>query len=329
MDYINVISSDFKIAKHEYDKETKMIGAQCSEKVYPDNIVMMRNSNKFQSYHFNLLTLACLANMFDKEDLMLLYRMLNYTHNTEFGTYFTVYETYEDKCSRIICKPCNLYRLAEAFSVPFDSIKRICDILIRDNVLYEFDCYTDRYHTRKDKMYIFNSDFMNYADGSWFREDEWWFDEDGVLLWYQSMVYDAEYQANPELFNQRCKNGWRGEKILDGDDRNSPQYRKWIKDVTDRDKVCQCCGSSMNIDIHHIKPYATHKKLRVDVDNGIALCELHHSSMVLGGFHQTYGTRNNTPEQLLEYIKTKRNELGITDTSFIKSPFLLEHIEEI
>ena len=102
-----------------------------------------------------------------------------------------------------------------------------------------------------------------------------------------------------------------------------------MKDVANRDKVCQCCGSSMNIDIHHIKPYATHKKLRVDVDNGIALCELHHSAMVLGGFHQTYGTRNNTPEQLLEYIKTKRNELGITDTSFIKSPFLLEHIEEI
>ena len=33
--------------------------------------------------------------------------------------------------------------------------------------------------------------------------------------------------------------------------------------------------------------------------------------MVLGGFHQTYGTRNNTPEQLQTYIDNKRNELNL------------------
>ncbi len=166
---------------------------------------------------------------------------------------------------------------------------------------------------------------MNKIDNLTFN-NKWEFNEEGTILWYQSMIYDAEYQKDPNLFIQKCKDGWHGEKESDGEGRNSPAYNKWMKDVKNRDKVCQCCGSDNNLDIHHIRPYATHKKLRVDINNGIALCELHHSSMILGGFHQTYGTRNNTPEQLLEYIKTKRKELGITDTSFIKSPLLLEHI---
>ena len=324
---IYAIGKDFKVAMHEYDEENNSIGAQCSEKKYPDRIILNRDS--FQSYHFNVFTLACLNNIFDKEELMILYRIIDNTDNTENGTYLTTFEYYQDEFSRKVCIPCNLYQLSDSLSVPYSVIKKICDILIRDNVLYEYDCYLDRYHTKKDKCYFFNSDFIHYADGSWFREKEWEFNEEGTILWYQSMIYDAEYQKDPNLFIQKCKDGWHGEKESDGEGRNSPAYNKWMKDVKNRDKVCQCCGSDNNLDIHHIRPYATHKKLRVDVNNGIALCELHHSSMILGGFHQTYGTRNNTPEQLLEYIKTKRKELGITDTSFIKSPLLLEHIEEI
>ena len=35
--------------------------------------------------------------------------------------------------------------------------------------------------------------------------------------------------------------------------------------------------------------YAKYKDLRTNVNNGITLCELHHSSMVFGSFHQIYG----------------------------------------
>ena len=112
--------------------------------------------------------------------------------------------------------------------------------------------------------------------------------------------------------------------------RGDVYYNEWVLNVLERDnRTCQCCGSKLNPQAHHLKSYAKHKELRTDVNNGISLCECCHSPMVLNGFHQKYGTYNNTPEQLLEYIKTKRKELGITDTSFIKSPLLLEHIEEI
>lgn len=104
---------------------------------------------------------------------------------------------------------------------------------------------------------------------------------------------------------------YRGKDDL-SNGRNSLEYRQFVRRVLDRDNCsCVICNSNMNLEVHHIKPYAKFKDLRTDVHNGITLCELHHSSMVLGGFHQTYGTRNNTTEQLQEYIDNKRKELGL------------------
>lgn len=326
MEYINLIGKDFKIVQHEYDRENNIIGAQCSSKEYPDRIYF--GENKFQSYQMNMLTLACLNNIFNKEELMILYQMINCTDNCEYGTYFTKYDKYDYGIKRIIL-PCNIYELSDYISVDYMIVKKIVDILIKNNVLYELNYYKDRFHTVRDKCYFFDSRFINCSDGVWFNLENFKYDEDNVLLWIQSMAYDDEYNKDPIRFNQLCKEGWRGEKEYFCNGRNSSEYRKWLKDVTDRDKVCQCCGSNNNIDIHHINPYAKYKELRTDINNGIALCELHHSSMILGGFHQMYGTRNNTSEQLLEYIRNKRSELNITDKSFIKSPFLLEHINEI
>lgn len=115
-------------------------------------------------------------------------------------------------------------------------------------------------------------------------------------------------------------------------DRTSKEAKDWTNAIKERDKyVCQCCGSTerKGMASHHIKNWALYKELRYELSNGMCLCENCHNPYLEGSFHNVYGTRRNTPEQLLEYIKTKRNELGITDTSFIKSPFLLEHIEEI
>ena len=115
--------------------------------------------------------------------------------------------------------------------------------------------------------------------------------------------------------------------------RTSDSYLKFIRTVLKRDKfTCVCCDkytTKHDLEVHHLNGYEWFEEGRTDVNNGITLCECCHSSMVLNGFHQKYGTYNNTPEQLLEYIKIKRKELCITDTSFIKSPLLLEHIKEI
>lgn len=114
------------------------------------------------------------------------------------------------------------------------------------------------------------------------------------------------------------------------DSRNSFEYAQWEENVKNRDN-CRCviCGNTDELEVHHISPYATDYDNRINVENGITLCRRHHNARVKGSFHQDFGTHSNTPEQLLEYIKNKRLELNITDKSFIKSPFLLEHINEI
>ena len=96
--------------------------------------------------------------------------------------------------------------------------------------------------------------------------------------------------------------------------RNSGLYQKWKKEVY---KKCfgQCvvCGSTQNLEYHHIYPFSSFPNERFNVDTGICLCKNHHNVGVYGSFHNTYGTSNNTPEQLEEYVNLKRQELGIYD----------------
>lgn len=63
------------------------------------------------------------------------------------------------------------------------------------------------------------------------------------------------------------------------------EYQHWRHDVLARDgRICQRCGSSESqdpniiLEAHHVKPWATHKELRFDVDNGQTLCRPCHKS---------------------------------------------------
>lgn len=85
--------------------------------------------------------------------------------------------------------------------------------------------------------------------------------------------------------------------------RNSPEYIKWRDTVLKRDKYkCQCCGFNQNLQAHHIENFADNPSLRVDVSNGITLCEGCHSIQSMGSFHNIFGTRHNTREQLELYL---------------------------
>ncbi len=105
-------------------------------------------------------------------------------------------------------------------------------------------------------------------------------------------------------------------------ERTSSKYNKWRDEVYKKDwYTCQCCGKSHKIikHAHHLQNFSENKKLRYDVKNGILLCEECHSAVIEGGFHYIYGTINNTPEQLEEYIKERRKQLGIDIPFSIKS----------
>lgn len=101
-------------------------------------------------------------------------------------------------------------------------------------------------------------------------------------------------------------------------DRNSYESQQWTIDVKERaNYTCQCCESKekKGMAAHHIKNWATHKELRYELSNGICLCEKCHNPYYEGSFHNIYRTRKNTPEQLQEYINTKRESLGLSMVS--------------
>ena len=81
--------------------------------------------------------------------------------------------------------------------------------------------------------------------------------------------------------------------------RKVPENGIWTKDtLIKNDYTCQKCfqrGGTLNA--HHILNYATNEELRFDDDNGITLCKKHHIE-----FHKKYGYRNNTREQLEEFL---------------------------
>ena len=96
--------------------------------------------------------------------------------------------------------------------------------------------------------------------------------------------------------------------------RSTVEYENWRNEVYKKDwYTCQCCGQFKGIkkQAHHLINFANNEDLRYDVDNGITLCEDCHYTTVSDSFHNLYGTINNTPEQLEEYINYKRKKLGI------------------
>jgi len=85
--------------------------------------------------------------------------------------------------------------------------------------------------------------------------------------------------------------------------RTSVEFRLWREAVFARDGwTCQKCGdnSGGNLHPHHILNFAEYPELRFAIDNGITFCENDHIK-----FHKKYGYKNNTKEQLIEFLKVK------------------------
>ncbi len=75
---------------------------------------------------------------------------------------------------------------------------------------------------------------------------------------------------------------WKGGKSrLYKDGYYSFEYRNWRRAVFERDNyTCQMCGISGRktyLTAHHIKSFNKYPELRVDVNNGLTLCERCHS----------------------------------------------------
>ena len=80
------------------------------------------------------------------------------------------------------------------------------------------------------------------------------------------------------------------------------EYKQWRKLCLERDNfTCQICGHyGGKMIVHHILNFAEYLELRTCMTNGITFCEKCHKE-----FHHIYGTKNNTQEQLNEFLNKK------------------------
>lgn len=105
---------------------------------------------------------------------------------------------------------------------------------------------------------------------------------------------------------------WKGGVEYHRVERSTFEYHEWRKAVFERDfYTCQCCGArngngkSIHLSAHHIYNWKDNEDKRYDVNNGITLCQKCHNK-----FHSLYSKRNNTPEQLEEFLKNQNgNEI--------------------
>lgn len=116
--------------------------------------------------------------------------------------------------------------------------------------------------------------------------------------------YGVRYYVQTQVYRGKDSPRWKGGVALMRDERLTYRYRKWRKNVFDRDSyTCQCCkikngnGKSVKLNAHHIRNWKDNINLRYDIDNGITMCEGCHNL-----FHSIYGKRNNNIKQLIDFL---------------------------
>ncbi len=82
--------------------------------------------------------------------------------------------------------------------------------------------------------------------------------------------------------------------------RASKKYKEWRIQVFKQDNdTCQKCGQfDVELSTHHIEGFAGNPELRVEVSNGVTLCEECHKD-----FHHQYGYRNSTRLQFESWLE--------------------------
>jgi len=98
---------------------------------------------------------------------------------------------------------------------------------------------------------------------------------------------------------------WRGgvsqiNHIVRNNIMKTPEYRMFRLKVIDRDKVCQQCGATTNLEVHHIKEFALYPRLRLDEQNALTLCKSCHTKTDSFG-RKTYNIEFIIINYLLNY----------------------------
>ena len=157
----------------------------------------------------------------------------------------------------------------------------------------------EHYKTSKELIVIFEDDLTShdvYYTGQLVRLT-------GILRTFRreksGKFEDYLYVNHVEFLEEYPEEEYFEEEIeQDETNRNTPEYNEWVNKVKGRDNhICQCCGGNKHLHAHHIYGYKNYPNLRLDVNNGITLCNWCH-----GKYHSYYGLDNANPTDLIDFF---------------------------
>ncbi len=93
-------------------------------------------------------------------------------------------------------------------------------------------------------------------------------------------------------------------------------YKEWALEVKVQSHfLCSICGQSPSgkLTSHHLASYHANPDLRLDVKNGVCLCQYHHSK-----FHRLYGYLHNTPLEFACFAQHERDQRSPTPVTVAK-----------
>jgi thymidylate synthase (FAD) len=109
------------------------------------------------------------------------------------------------------------------------------------------------------------------------------------------------WNKGKEMLNQRGEkcHFWRGGLTRLNNVRRCLEYNLWRKSILEKDNfTCQKYKiRGGELVAHHINNFAEFPELRFAINNGMVLSKKAHRE-----FHKKYGVRNNTQEQLTEFL---------------------------
>lgn len=103
-------------------------------------------------------------------------------------------------------------------------------------------------------------------------------------------------KENPNYNTNKTDEEREKERLVEG-------YGIWRKNVFERDNyTCQHCGDNRggNLKAHHLDSWDWCREKRLEVDNGITLCDLCHKQ-----FHDEYGYGKNTIQQFITFMSKR------------------------
>jgi hypothetical protein len=159
-----------------------------------------------------------------------------------------------------------------------------------------------------------------------------YFEKEGCILlseeynrWDQKLIYIARCGHKNEINFNKFKSTKQGRLCCKCRFKRGKEHHKYNENLTDKERInnrdyyeiqlwrlkvyekdnytCKCCGDSKggNLNAHHLNGYNWDVENRLNIDNGITLCEKCHTE-----FHNKYGYGNNTKEQFNEWKKLER-----------------------